>query len=92
VITIRDLLNRIRWDRAYGRGAFSIGYFDRLEDRIIVVPLGEVRFDADDHFSVQLMDSAGEPLTIPLHRVREVYRNGELVWHRKRFPSRKNDE
>jgi len=91
MITIRELLNRIRWDQEYGRGEFSIGYFDRLEDRVIVVLLGEVRFGPDDHYSFQLMDSVGEPLTIPLHRVREVYRNGELVWHRERFPSQKND-
>jgi uncharacterized protein (UPF0248 family) len=39
MITIRALLNRIRWDREFGRGEFTIGYFDRLERRIIVVPL-----------------------------------------------------
>ena len=87
MITIRELLNRIRWDRDYGRGEFAIGYFDRLEGRVIVVPLGEVRFDQVDHFSFQLADAAGEPLSIPLHRACEVYRNGKLIWHRKRFPS-----
>ncbi len=83
MITIRELLNRIRWDREYGRGDFAIGYFDRLEQRIIVVPLGEVRFDAGDHASLVLCDTAGEPLSIPLHRVHELYRNGELIWHRE---------
>jgi uncharacterized protein (UPF0248 family) len=24
----------------------------------------------------------GEKHTIPLHRIREVYRNGQLIWHR----------
>jgi uncharacterized protein (UPF0248 family) len=90
MITIRALLNRINWDREYGQGEFSIGYFDRLEGRIIVVPLGEVHFDPDDHFSFQL-DAAGELLTIPLHRVSVVYRNGELVWHRERILSHKDD-
>jgi uncharacterized protein (UPF0248 family) len=84
MITIRELLNRIRWDREYGRGEFAIGYFDRLAGRIIMVPLGEMLFDADDHLSFQLNDAAGEPITIPLHRVCEVYRNGELIWQRKR--------
>jgi uncharacterized protein (UPF0248 family) len=90
MITIRALLNRIRWDREYGRGEFAVGYFDRLEERIVVVPLGELQFDPDDHFSFQLTDAAGEPLSIPLHRVCEVYRNGELIWHRERFPPRKD--
>ena len=84
MITIRALLNRIRWDRVFGRGDFAIGYFDRVEQRIIVVPLGEVRFHGDDHLSLVLSGAAGEPLSIPLHRVYEVYRNGELIWHRER--------
>jgi len=91
MITIRELLNRIRWDREYGRGEFAVGYFDRLEGGIIVVPLGEMLFNPDDHFSFQLNDAAGEPITIPLHRVCEVYRNGELIWQRKRPSSHKND-
>ena len=89
MITIRALLNRIRWDREYGRREFAIGYFDRLEEKIIVVPLGKVHFNPDDHYSFQLADAAGEPLSIPLHRVCEVYHNGELIWQRKRFFSRK---
>ena len=89
MVTIRELLNRIRWDREYGRGEFAIGYFDRLEERIILVPLGEVQFAPGDKLSFLLTDADGEPLAIPLHRVREVYRNGELIWKRERFSSRK---
>lgn len=80
--TIRELLNRIRWDQDYGRGEFAVGYLDRYEQRIVVVPLGEVRFQPDDH-SLVLYDAAGEPMAIPLHRIYEVYRNGELIWHRE---------
>lgn len=90
MITIRALLNRIRWDRDYGRGEFAIGYFDRVEERIIVVPLTEVRFDPDDHFSFRLIDAAGEPVAIPLHRVCAVYRNGGMIWHRDRCSSHKD--
>jgi uncharacterized protein (UPF0248 family) len=90
MITIRELLNRIRWDREYGRGEFTVGYFDRVEERIVLVPLVQVSFAPDDHFSFQLTDAAGEPLAIPLHRVCEVYRNGELIWRRERRPSRKS--
>lgn len=84
MITIRELLNRIRWDQDFGRGDFAIGYLDRVEQRIILVPLGEVRFHVGEHVSLLLTDAAGEPLSIPLHRVYEVYRNGELIWHRER--------
>ena len=88
-MTIRELLNRIRWDEDFGRGEFALGYFDRVEQRMIVVPLGEVRFHVGEHVSLLLTDAAGEPLSIPLHRVYEVYRNGELIWHRERGEFRK---
>jgi len=91
MITIRALLNQICWDPEYGRGDFSIGYLDRIQKRIIVVPLSEVRFDPDNHFFFQLGDAGGEPITIPLHRVCEVYRNGELIWHRELASSHKKE-
>lgn len=81
--TIRTLLDRIRWDQEYGRGRFAIGYYDRLEERIIVVPFAAVHFDPDDHFSFLLTDAAGEVHTIPLHRVYAVYRDEELIWQRE---------
>ena len=83
MITIRELLNRIRWDPEFGRGEFAIGYFDRVAGQVIRVSLSEVRFDADDHFSFVLHDDAGEPLSIPLHRVCEVYRNRGIIWQRQ---------
>jgi uncharacterized protein (UPF0248 family) len=82
MITIRALLNRIRWDRAYGRGEFAIGYYDRVEDRVIVVPFAEARFDPDNRFAMQVTAADGEVHSIPLHRVRVVYRNGERIWAR----------
>jgi len=84
MITIRTLLNRIRWDQAYGQGKFAIGYYDRVEERVIVVPFDEVWFDADDRFAMQVATADGQVHSIPLHRVCLVYRNGELIWERKR--------
>lgn len=83
MITIRTLLDRIRWDPEYGRGNFAVGYYDRLEEQIIVVPFGALCFDPDDHFCFQVTDAAGQAHTIPLHRVCEVYRDGERIWRRE---------
>ena len=82
MIPIHDLLNRIRWDPEFGRGEFLIGYYDRVEDTIIRIPLGEIRFSPDDHFSFETIDPQGEVQSIPLHRIRDVYKDGELIWHR----------
>lgn len=83
MIPIHELLNRIRWDEDFGRGEFVIGYYDRVEDRIIRVPLRELFFEPGDHFAFDLIDTAGELHSIPLHRIKEVRRNGELIWHRE---------
>jgi uncharacterized protein (UPF0248 family) len=84
MITIRALLDRIRWDQAYGQGAFAVGYYDRVEDRIMVVPFKEIRFDPDDRFALQVTDAEGQVHGVPLHRVCVVYRNGERIWERQR--------
>jgi uncharacterized protein (UPF0248 family) len=84
MITIRELLNRIRWDRDYGQGEFTIGYYDRLVGRIVLVPLARVRFEPGERSSFRLTDRTGEPLSIPLHRIRQVYRNDQLIWCRTR--------
>lgn len=83
MITILELLNRIRWDREYAQGDFAVGYYDRMEDRIIVVPFDAISFGRDDHFSFELTGIGGQTQTIPLHRVYEVYRNGKCIWKRE---------
>lgn len=81
---IQDLLNRIRWDREFGRGNFTVGYYDRLEGRVIVVPFRSLRFSPDDHFCFEITDGEGTVHSIPLHRVCAVYRDGQRIWHRQR--------
>jgi len=83
VIPIHELLNRIRWDREFGQGNFVIGYYDRVEDRIVHVPLRELFFESGDHFSFDLYDHEGVLHNIPLHRIKEVYKDKELIWHRE---------
>lgn len=83
MIPIHELLNRIRWDEEFGNANFVIGYYDRLADKIIDVPLKELIFDRDDHFDFELVDDEGVTHTIPLHRIKTVYRNGNLIWHRE---------
>lgn len=82
MIPIQELLHRIQWDREFARGDFMVGYFDRLLGRVVVVPLGSLRFDPHDHFSFELTDVHGNTHVIPLHRVRMVQKNGEIIWQR----------
>ena len=80
---VQDLLNRIRWDDAFAAADFDIGYYDRVEDRIIRIPFADLNFPADDHFAFELLDSNGGVHRVPFHRVREIYRNGRCIWRRQ---------
>ena len=86
MIPIHELLNRIRWDRQFGQGRFAVGYYDRVLNQVIIVPFREVHFEPGDHFAFQFIDADGETHNVPLHRIRDVYKNGERIWHRAGHP------
>ncbi len=79
---VHELLSRVRWDGNFG-GSFAIGYYDRVSNVIVQVPFDEIAFPPDDHFAFVVVDAEGASHSVPYHRVREVYRNGELIWHRE---------
>jgi uncharacterized protein (UPF0248 family) len=84
VIPIHQLLSRIRWDREFARGEFSIGYYDRVSDAIITVPLAAVQFlEGDHYFAFRVFNADGEGHSVPFHRIREVHRDGKLIWQRR---------
>ena len=83
---IHELLNRIRWDPGFARGSFQLGYYDRAENRVILVPLKEVSFPAESPQTFQLADAEGQIHRIPFHRVREVYKDSQRIWHRGESP------
>ena len=80
---IQDLLNRIRWDREFSMGRFEIGYYDRVEDRIVKVALADIEFPEARHSSFRIAAEPEKAVSIPLHRVRKVWKNGVLIWERK---------
>ena len=83
MMPVQDLLNRMRWDKEFGKGHFVIGYYDRNQQRVVRVPFKETWIREDDHFSFAFVDEEGERHAVPLHRIREVYKDGALIWHRK---------
>lgn len=80
---LHELLSRIRWDPEFGRGRFMLGYFDRVENRLIFVDLHDVHIEPGDHFSFTVLGEDGETHTVPFHRVKQVLKDGELIWHRE---------
>jgi len=83
MIPIQEMLSRIRWDKEFAAGEFQIGYYDRVKNAVVTVPLDTLRFtQGDRYFAFQFFDSEGGDHTVPFHRIREVRKDGELIWQR----------
>ena len=80
--SIQELLNRIHWDTEFGRGYFEIGYLDRMGKEIIRVLFNEVTQLPGNKFSFHVFDEGGIAHCISMHRVQELYKDGELIWKR----------
>lgn len=83
MIPIHELLARIRWDAEFAHALFVIGYWDRVAHRVLHVDLREVAWDEDNPAFFDVVDEEGVIHDIPFHRVREVWRDGELIWQRR---------
>ncbi len=81
--TVREILNRIRWDDSLAGSEFKIGYYDRLQNGLIVVAFKEVIFPKGDRFAFEVIDEEGAVHSVPYHRVKAIYRNDCLIWHRE---------
>lgn len=84
MIPIHALLARIHWDPAFGRGRFEIAYLDRRKKSLVRLPLERVRTSAEDHFRFVALEPDGSVHEVPYHRVRRVWRDGELIWSREK--------
>lgn len=80
---IHELLARIRWDADFAGSRFVIGYWDRVARSVRQADLREIAWDADNPAFFNLVDDEGVGHSIPFHRVREVWRDGRLIWARR---------
>jgi len=79
---IHDVIARIRWDREFGAARFVIGYHDRVAGREVRVALDRIHFVPGERFAFEAVEPDGMVHQVPFHRVRDVWRNDELIWHR----------
>ncbi|MFH1403548.1 MAG: DUF504 domain-containing protein [Candidatus Altiarchaeota archaeon] len=72
----KDALNRILWDKSLNPAEYTIHYADRFRGGLSEVRFTEVEVDGDYIVSGGSM--------IPVHRIREIRRNDEVVWDGRR--------
>ena len=83
MVPIQDVLHRIQWDPAWRGSVFEVGYLDRVAAAIVRVPFEELRVESSGPPALALRDRDGAVVRVPLHRVREVWRDGAIVWERR---------
>ncbi len=83
---IHELLARIRWDESFGNAGFTLGYVDHDTHELRYVPFKEARSDPANPSMLDLIDDEGKVVSLPLHRIRQVLRNGETIWDRDAHP------
>jgi uncharacterized protein (UPF0248 family) len=87
MIPIHELLARIRWDPEFGRARFEIAYLDRKARRLVRLPLERVAFPPGERFAFEAIEDDGAARSVPYHRVRELWRDGTLIWSRQKSAS-----
>ncbi len=78
MIYIKDLLNKIKWDKRENPEDYKIYYFDRIENKLIPLRFEEIK-EIDGNF---LRLDREEETFIPLHRIKKVTKKEKVVWER----------
>ncbi len=82
MVPIQELLARIRWDPEFGRGEFVLGYLDHVNHDLRHVALRDAQPDPRNPSMLDIVDDQGRVISLPVHRIRQVLRNGEMIWQR----------
>ncbi|MBW2974736.1 DUF504 domain-containing protein [Candidatus Woesearchaeota archaeon] len=78
MITIKNLLNKIKWSEEEEPADYSIGYWDNADNRIIFIHFNEIK-SIEGNF---LLLDREEETYIPMHRIRVVRKKDKAVWKR----------
>ena len=79
MIPIKDLLNKIKWDKRENPKEYSIFYFDRILKKLIQIPYTKIK-RVEGSFMV--LNNEEESNT-PLHRIKKVMKKDVVMWERK---------
>jgi uncharacterized protein (UPF0248 family) len=77
---IHELLHQIRWDPNF-TGEFEVAFVDRMQPELQRLPVRDMQLDSRAR-SFTFLDAQENRISVPLHRVRRVYRDGALIWSR----------
>ena len=79
MISIKELINKIKYDEREKPEDYVLYYYDRIQDKLKAIKYVEIK-RLEGNFMV--LERDGEEVEIPLHRVKEVKKKGAVVWKR----------
>jgi uncharacterized protein (UPF0248 family) len=77
--TIKDFLNKIKWDKNLNADYFSVYYLDNISKKLVKLKFKDI-LRIEGNFMV--ISKEDEETFIPLHRIREVKEKDKVVWKR----------
>jgi len=76
---IKDLINKIKWDKREIPEQYSFFYVDRISGKMNEIGFNDIK-RIEGTFII--VEREGKEIEIPMHRIREVRKEGKLVWRR----------
>lgn len=78
MITIKDLINKIKWDKRENPEDYVLVYIDLGRKK-------EMDYSAIKKLEGNFMviEKDNEEVEIPLHRIREIKKKNRIIWRRK---------
>ena len=80
MISIKNLLNKIKWSKEENPEDYKIGYWDNKDKKLIFIKFNEIK-KLEGNF---LLLDREEETYIPMHRIREVKKKDIIVWKREK--------
>ena len=77
MIPIKDLINKIRWEKRENPEDYILVYIDLDKEKQISYT--EIK-RLEGNFMI--LEKQGQEVEIPLHRIRKVKKNNKIIWKR----------
>ena len=80
MIPIKQLLDKIKWDKAENPYDYTLFYYDRVANNLKKIKYIDIE-KIEDNFLIITLE--GKETNLPLHRIRKVMKKDEVIWERK---------
>jgi uncharacterized protein (UPF0248 family) len=76
---IKEILNKIKWDKKYNSDDFIIYYFDRIKKDFHELKFKDIIKIEENFLEIKTNNGI---INLPLHRIRQVNFKGDVFWKR----------